>query len=286
VIDQAIERDPEAAAAEWLAEWRSDLADFVSREVVDAATVPGRFELQPIAGVGYAAFVDPSGGSADSMTLAIGHAEGDRVIIDAIRERRPPFSPSDVAAEFAETVATYRISSVSGDRYGGEWPAERFREHGVDYRPAEHPKSDLYRELLPVLNAGRIELLDHPRLMAQLLGLERRTARGGRDSIDHAPGAHDDIANAVAGVAALLDGGGVPRRSWGMFELVRRQAAALGVASALRAGTWSAPHVGYPEIAAEVEPPTLDALRCRHGVYPPAACRACLGRFGGMGWQH
>src|SRR5262249_19712611 len=31
------------------------------------------------------------------------------------------------------------------------------------------------------------------------------TARGGRDSIDHAPGAHDDIANAVAGalVAAL-----------------------------------------------------------------------------------
>ena len=35
--------------------------------------------------------------------------------------------------------------------------------------------------------------------MTQLTSLERRTARGGRDSIDHAPGAHDDIANAVAG---------------------------------------------------------------------------------------
>src|SRR4029450_12286297 len=33
----------------------------------------------------------------------------------------------------------------------------------------------------------------------QLTALERRTSRGGRDSIDHAPGAHDDIANAVAG---------------------------------------------------------------------------------------
>jgi hypothetical protein len=35
--------------------------------------------------------------------------------------------------------------------------------------------------------------------MLQLTSLERRTSRGGRDSIDHAPGAHDDIANAVAG---------------------------------------------------------------------------------------
>jgi hypothetical protein len=33
--------------------------------------------------------------------------------------------------------------------------------------------------------------------------LERRTARGGRDSIDHGPGAHDDIANAVAGAIVL-----------------------------------------------------------------------------------
>ena len=63
----------------------------------------------------------------------------------------------------------------------------------------------LYRDLLPLVNAGRLELLDLPRLQTQLLGLERRTARGGRDSIDHAPGAHDDVANAVAGacVAAV-----------------------------------------------------------------------------------
>jgi hypothetical protein len=228
IIDQAIERDPEAAAAEWLAEWRSDLADFVSRDTVDAATVPGRFELPPIADVSYVAFVDPSGGSADSMTLAIGHREGEHIVVDAIRERRPPFSPADVVAEFAEMLASYGISSVSGDRYGGEWPAERFREHGIDYRPAEHPKSDLYRELLPVLNAGRIEFLDHPRLAAQLLRLERRTARGGRDSIDHAPGAHDDIANAVAGVAVALAGGTGPARCRGLWDWYHQEAERRG----------------------------------------------------------
>ena len=32
---------------------------------------------------------------------------------------------------------------------------------------------------------------------------ERRTARGGKDSIDHPRGAHDDVANAVAGAIML-----------------------------------------------------------------------------------
>jgi hypothetical protein len=71
--------------------------------------------------------------------------------------------------------------------------------HGVDYQTASQPKSDIYLTLLPLINSGRVELLDHPRLTAQLCALERRTARGGRDSIDHAPGAHDDVINAAAG---------------------------------------------------------------------------------------
>ncbi|TMA58326.1 MAG: hypothetical protein E6J75_05625, partial [Deltaproteobacteria bacterium] len=53
-------------------------------------------------------------------------------------------------------------------------------------------------------NSGRVELLDHPRLVAQLCGLERRTAWGGRDSIDHGPGGHDDVANAVAGALVAV----------------------------------------------------------------------------------
>ena len=85
-------------------------------------------------------------------------------------------------------------------------PGERFAAHGVRYEPCEKPKSDLYLNLLPTLNAKRVELLDIPRLVSQLCSLERRAARGGRDSIDHAPGGHDDLANAVAGAAALALG--------------------------------------------------------------------------------
>jgi hypothetical protein len=99
------------------------------------------------------------------------------------------------------------------------WPAERFRAHGIAYEICETTKSDLYRDLLPLLNAGRAELLDHPRLVAQLCNLERRTARGGKDSIDHAPNAHDDVANAVAGAVVAASQGAlsmdaVPMSVW------------------------------------------------------------------------
>jgi hypothetical protein len=56
--------------------------------------------------------------------------------------------------------------------------------------------------LLPQLTSARISLPRHDRLLAQIIGLERRTSRSGRDSIDHGPGGHDDLANAVAGAAA------------------------------------------------------------------------------------
>jgi hypothetical protein len=200
VLDEAQERDPANYVAEYEAQFRTDVENFLSREVVEAAVVDGRFELPPIRGVTYWAFCDPSGGSADSMTLAIAHQEGNRVVLDLVRERKPPFSPDAVAKEFAETIRAYGgLATVRGDRYAGEWPRERFRAHGVEYRTADKVKSDIYREMLPLINAGRVELLDSVKLVNQLCSLERKVARGGRDSIDHPPKAHDDVANAVAG---------------------------------------------------------------------------------------
>jgi hypothetical protein len=207
VIDTATERDPASAAAEWLAEFRTDIESFVSREAVEACIAYDVRERAPMSSLRYYGFVDPSGGSADSFSMAIGHRENDVVIIDALRERKPPFSPEDVVAEFSELLKSYRVSKITGDRYAGEWPLERFREYGISYEPAQKPKSDLYRDILPIINSRKLDLLDDARLLTQLVGLERRTARGGRDSIDHAPGAHDDLANAVAGLVAVAKRG-------------------------------------------------------------------------------
>jgi hypothetical protein len=206
LIDAALERDAAAASAEWLAEFRSDVAAWVAREVVEAAFQPGSYELLPVRGHNYLAFVDPSGGSSDSMTLAIAHREKDRGVLDALREVRPPFSPENVVGEFATVLKSYRVRKVVGDRYAGEWVRESFRKVGVTYDISEKPKSALYGELLPLLNSGRVDLLDNQRLISQLCSLERRTARGGRDSVDHPPGGHDDVANVCAGALVLASG--------------------------------------------------------------------------------
>ena len=107
--------------------------------------------------------------------------------------------------EYAALLATYRLGVVEGDRYAGQWPGERFQAHGVRYDACARPKSELYQALMPLVNAGRVELLDDRHLRTQLLGLERRTSRGGRDTIDHRPGSHDDLANAVAGVTVAVE---------------------------------------------------------------------------------
>ena len=223
IIAQAYEDDPDSAAAEYGAGFRRDIAAYLSQEVIDACTMRGRHELPPLPDVRYKAFCDPSGGSSDSYCLAIAHKEGDRAILDCLREARPPFSPVAVTEEFAATLNAYGVREVAGDRYAGEFPRELWRSRNIEYKLSEKAKSDIYRELVPALNAHRVELLDNRRLHAQLLSLERRTGRGtGRDVIDHAPNSHDDLANAACGALlgcvapAMMSG-------YAIFELTRQR---------------------------------------------------------------
>jgi hypothetical protein len=207
-IRDAYEKDPSWAASEYGAQFRSDLESYITREVLDAVTMFSVREQAPRPGVRYYGFCDPSGGSGDSMTLAISHAEGDKGVLDCVRERRPPFSPESVVEEFSQVCRSYGVYTISGDRYAGAWPVERFSEHGVVYTACDKSKSELYVSLLPLLNSQRIRLLDLPILTNQLTSLDRRTGRGtGRDSIDHPPRSHDDVANAVAGAMNLAIGG-------------------------------------------------------------------------------
>jgi hypothetical protein len=209
VVEKALEEDEPRARAEYIGEFRSDIESYVSRDAVTACVASGRRELLPAPGVEYYAFCDPSGGASDSMTLAVAHRENGRAFLDCVREVRPPFSPEQVVIDFAKVLSNYHLAEVRGDRYGAEWVAERFARERIQYIPSALTKSDIYRELLPALNSGHVELLDLPRLVGQVCALERRTARGGRDTIDHAPSAHDDLANAAAG--ALVAAGGASR---------------------------------------------------------------------------
>ncbi len=101
IIDRRLAEDPEAGAAEYLAEWRSDLSDFLDRELVSAA-VDDVTVRSPVPGVEYQMFVDASGGRGDFFAAAVAHAEGDLAVIDCLYEARSPFNATVVVGEVAE----------------------------------------------------------------------------------------------------------------------------------------------------------------------------------------
>jgi len=203
VIDDALERDPDAARAEFYGMFRKDIEDFLTREAVEAVTRPQPLEVPRRDGTSYRAFLDVSGGSSDATAVAIGHAEGDSAIVDVVREWRAPHNPESVASEIAELLKDYGVRRATADRYAGAWVPAAFERHGIRVDQAARPKSDLYADLLPAVNAEKAELPPHARLTHQLVSLERRKGRQ-RDIIDHGPNQHDDLANVAAGLVSEL----------------------------------------------------------------------------------
>lgn len=203
VVDDAIAEDLQSAKSEYLGEFRDDVAAFLPREVIENLVVKNRFSLMPRRGIRYFAFCDVSGGRGDDAALAIAHREGRKVVIDHVRRWKPPFNPHEAVGDMVSEVKAYGIRYVVGDNYAADFVNRAFEAGGCRYTKAHKPKSALYLELLPRLCSSEVELLDNEVLVTQLAGLERRTRSGGRDIVDHPPGGHDDVANAVAGVVEV-----------------------------------------------------------------------------------
>lgn len=205
IIEQARQDDGEAALAEWDGQFRSDLAQFLDDQSIDDAIDMSRpLELPPREGIVYQVFIDASGGRHDRFCIGILHREGERIIADVIRGRSPPLDPASVAVEYAALAKEYGVRKVVGDSYSANWVSAAFNAAGVEYVRSELPKSGLYIEGLPAFSRGVISIPNHPVLIRELRLLERRTARSGKDSVDHGPSGSDDHANVLFGAMFLL----------------------------------------------------------------------------------
>ncbi|MBS0375323.1 MAG: hypothetical protein JSR73_12150 [Proteobacteria bacterium] len=207
-IDEELARDPVGNSAEYLSIFRSDVAEFIDQSLVDSLTrsepreLPRQRTTRDGSNVIYYAGLDVSGGRGDAAACAIAHVEGDRVVVDACRRWGAPHDPKVVAAQVADFLATYGLSAATGDTYGAGLARSIYNDAGIELIAAEMVRSDIYLRLLPLMTTARIELPPEPILRVELLGLERRSGRNGKESIDHRPGGHDDLANSVA-IAAV-----------------------------------------------------------------------------------
>lgn len=207
LIDRETEKDPSAARAEWQAMFRDDIEEFLSLDAINTVcTLQG--DMAPDRYVVYRAFVDPSGGRADAFTLAIGHYDRDvsKYLVDLLRAWEPPLKPDDVVQDIAPDLKRYRINTVTGDRYSAGWVEGSFEDIGINYEPCGKAKSDLYLDLEGYINTEQVSFPDDKALITELVALERRRGRSGKDKVDHPPRGRDDRANVCAGIVyALVD---------------------------------------------------------------------------------
>ena len=202
--------DPESGISEWGAEFRTDISSFLDDQLIEASIDYGRsLELLPQTSISYSAFADPSGGRGDAFTLAIGHRQDGRLIVDCVRGKyvtidAHSFDPMVTVKEFAELLAQYNVMTVVGDAYSAGWNESTWRQCGVTYEKSDLPKSEIYLEVLPLFTRGLVSLPDHNVVVRELRLLERHTHRSGRDSVDHGRSGHDDYANAVCGLLRNL----------------------------------------------------------------------------------
>jgi hypothetical protein len=204
IIAKARADDPASAAAEWDANFRSDLSQLIPDEQIDAAVEHSRpAELPPRDGAKYHCFVDASAGRGDAFCVGIGHKDGERFVCDVIRGRKPPFDPASVASDYASLARSYRCALVTGDAYAGEWVSQAFKKSGIDYKTSKLNRSELYLESVPLWMRGAVSIPDNHQLIRELRLLERKTNPSGADKVDHPRGGHDDFANALAGAMWL-----------------------------------------------------------------------------------
>lgn len=220
-------RKPLTYRTEHLAFFRTDLSAMYDPAIIDKAINYGRpLEISEVKGIEYKAFTDCAGGGGkDSYSIAIGHLEHEKVIVDVVRSRKPKFNPDEVTSGYCDLVKDYRINKVYGDKFSGDWASNSWAKHDINYERSEKTKSELYLEAESPFNTERVDLPDKELAITQLKNLIRKTRSGGKDSVDTDSGQPEDEANAIAGVIWLLTGG-------------EESKAAVGIPSVSTADIW------------------------------------------------
>jgi hypothetical protein len=210
--------DPSRFHREYEAEFQDDLDTFFPIAIVEPNVIPHRHELPYKDGVRYLGTCDSTGGStsetADTFTSTIVHVEGmgdqQRVVQDVLKGWKGG-DLAGIVKEIAVLLRRYHLSVVRGDKYARHWVRQAFEREGIRYLDATMDKSTAYLEAEPLFTQGRLQLLDHPQLIRELILLERRPRPQDRVLVDHPHGGYDDYANVTCLAIASLAAGRILR---------------------------------------------------------------------------
>lgn len=247
-LDGEFLSDPEGAAVEYGAEWGQGAGAYLNAVAVYECVERGRRALAPMPGVRYVGCADPAfAAGGDAFTFAVGHLEGTgdeaRCVIDCLRAWRGRQSPLDsdaVLDEIAALARAYGLREITSDQHAFVPVKDGLRKRGItlrlprnrkgEHRPLDNElKADVFSSLRTSVNLRRLELLDDPALLAELVHLESRPPPAGianaKPRIMGASGHHDDRAMVVGLVVYGLVGRRNPALEYARELLASQRAA-------------------------------------------------------------
>lgn len=226
--------NPDAYRTDVEAEFADADAAMFSSVEVERAVRKGLLELPPSRGRSYFAAMDPAT-RGNAWTLAIGHHEGTRLIVDVARQwkgsRAEPLDPRQVLAEVAQVLGAYDLSEADTDQLGYDFVAALADNAGISLHLVAWTSANrlaAYDALRRRLSTGQVELPPDPLVRADLIAVRRRVTLGGVQIYlpETSDGRHTDYAPALARLAVQNDGGNdAPKEepTWEEREIERRQ---------------------------------------------------------------
>lgn len=196
LLDEYKRADEEAFKREFLCDFKAGtgVEKFFNKHHVEACVQAGIIEIPPSGPtLQYVCAVDPTGGAHDRMTMTIVERTPDGSVRQCLVRGWDPTQDNaptvhDIAKEISELVEPYGITTVYGDVFGGTWVTEAFAAVGLEYEtrgfngPQKVQRASLLRELF---TTGRIELLDEPIQIRELIEYEKKTLPSGNISVNH-----------------------------------------------------------------------------------------------------
>jgi hypothetical protein len=197
-------RDPEFFAREYLAQFWESASGFLPPEMVDAAIVPGRYELTPQPDSFMTASLDSAFRGDNFAFSAVRRTEDNRIIQAANRcwrgSRAKPVNLAATVEEIVSILRRFGITRIAGDQHCAEPIRQALATHGIEFlqRTTLGNRAQCFNTLRTLVTSGQIELLDDPAQTAELKSLEQIVTASGSVRVEASASGHDDRAVALA----------------------------------------------------------------------------------------
>lgn len=150
--------------------------------------------------------------TGDSYGLAMGHKEGDVVIVDLVKyweapDRSHPISPTEVEAFIRFLHVHFRLTHVVADQFESYSTCERLRREGIPMHrihATSQYNQPAYESLTRRIITETIEYPKHTRTLNELTFLQRKVTSN-RTRYEAAVGYSDDIADCLARLVYTLE---------------------------------------------------------------------------------